>query len=156
RGDPTRDPPPPAGFGNCRVCAYFLAGTAQLCFSCASARMLSPAMDCCDVCNQTLVAAGVCSNPMCNSPDRRFEWIVAIAMKTGELEKAIWALKGGKWGWGIIFARVVLGFLRRYPGVVKNVDMIVPMPAYLTPGQDRKYVDHAGWVIEQAMDQDDS
>lgn len=118
--------------------------------------MEPPSVDHCPVCGQTLNRpGGTCSNWLCNAPDRQFDKALAIAMKNGPLENAILSHKNGKWGWGIVFARVVLGYLYQYPEVTQRMDLIAPMPSYLAPGIARRGNDHAGWVIEQAMEQDD-
>ncbi len=75
-------------------------------------------------------------------------------MKSGELERLIWRVKGGKWAWGYVFARVVLGFLYDNPSLVHGVDAIIPMPAFLPGGVDPR-TDHARWVVCQAIEQDD-
>lgn len=78
-------------------------------------------------------------------------------MKTGALDTAIKAHKySGQWGWGIIFARVLLGYLARDPRAA-GADLIIPMPSRpLPPGiTTRKGHDHAGWIIESAATQDD-
>jgi hypothetical protein len=76
-------------------------------------------------------------------------------MKTGELDRAINRLKAGQWGWGYIFARVVLGFLYDSDGITSAIDAIIPTPAYLPEGTPVKGNDHARWVIEQAAEQDE-
>jgi predicted amidophosphoribosyltransferase len=76
-------------------------------------------------------------------------------MKTGELDAAIQIHKyQGRWGWGIIFARVLLGYLDRNP-VMNIADLIIPMPSFNPNGLPRQGNDHTGWVIESAIDQDD-
>jgi phosphoribosylpyrophosphate synthetase len=110
----------------------------------------------CQVCSQRLTSPGAyCSNPLCNSPDRAFDWATAIAMKTGELEKAVWASKDGSYGWGIIFSRIVLGYLYANPKAVQGLGAIIPTPTYLPPGTDPR-MDHTRWVIQQAAEQDET
>jgi predicted amidophosphoribosyltransferase len=76
-------------------------------------------------------------------------------MKTGSLDRAIKEHKyDGRWGWGIIFARVLLGYLQQ-DRTVAGADLIIPMPMYSPANRERKGNDHAGWVIECAIDQDD-
>ncbi|MEO6087305.1 MAG: phosphoribosyltransferase family protein [Umezawaea sp.] len=77
-------------------------------------------------------------------------------MKTGPLDMAIKQHKyGGKWGWGVIFARVLLGHLAR-DRELAAADLIIPMPSVpLAPGVPRAGNDHSGWIIESAMHQDD-
>jgi predicted amidophosphoribosyltransferase len=76
-------------------------------------------------------------------------------MKTGPLDRAIKEHKyESRWGWGIIFARVLLGYLQQ-DRTASGADLIIPMPTYGPVGQTRKGADHAGWVIECAIDQDE-
>lgn len=76
-------------------------------------------------------------------------------MKTGELQDAIRrAKKKGRYGWGYVFARVVLGYLYSHQEILSGLDAIIPMPAYLEPGTDQR-TDHARWVIQQAIEQDE-
>lgn len=78
-------------------------------------------------------------------------------MKTGPLDQAIKAHKyKQKWGWGIIFARVLLGHLARDPAAA-SADLIIPMPSEpMPPGvTSRKGIDHSGWVVESAAQQDE-
>jgi predicted amidophosphoribosyltransferase len=64
-------------------------------------------------------------------------------------------VKAGKWAWGYIFSRVVLGYLYDNPWLTDDIDAIIPMPAHIEAGQDPRRADHAGWVIQQAAEQDD-
>jgi predicted amidophosphoribosyltransferase len=146
--------PEPAGFGNCKVCAYRDVGPPATCYGCAKRTMTPVADHCCEICGQAVPVGEVCRNQLCRPHAQRFfsgAW--AIAMKTGPLEAAIYALKDGKVGWGIIFARVVLEEARRLADIM-DIGHIIPSPAFLAPGVSRRGNDHAGWVIEQAADQD--
>jgi predicted amidophosphoribosyltransferase len=147
--------PEPAGFGNCKKCIYFTTGPAHVCQKCAARTLQPPEPYFCVTCGQSYeVELDVCVNPMCRSPERVFAFNRAIAMKTGPLEQAIWDLKfKGRWGWGIIFARVLLGYLD-VDSSVGDVDLVIPMPMYNPDGRPSKGFDHAGWVIENAIDQD--
>lgn len=148
--------PEPAGFGNCGRCAYFQAGPPLICQQCAAQTLQPAAPYYCSVCGQALPSAqSNCRNSWCTSPDRAFAFNRAIAMKTGPLDDAIKAHKyDGRWGWGIIFARVLLGYLQQDP-TIRRADLIIPMPMYNPAATERKGNDHAGWVIECAIDQDD-
>lgn len=71
-------------------------------------------------------------------------------MKTRVLDTAINRHKyHGKLGWGIIFARVLLGYLQTHPEVGDDADLTIPMPA-VDP-----YDDHAARVIQRAIDRDE-
>lgn len=154
----TYELPATAGFGNCGRCAYFASGPPQVCQRCAAATLQPAAPYYCTVCGQRIATAqGVCSNRLCSDPGRYFEFNHAIAMKTGALDRAIKDHKyDQRWGWGIIFARVLLGHLAHDPAVA-TADLIIPMPAApLPPGTtSRKEIDHSGWVVESAAAQDD-
>lgn len=148
--------PEPAGFGNCRKCAYAETGPVQVCYSCAKTAMQLPSKNRCYVCDQALTSPREkCSNRLCNSSDRYFEWVLTIAMKTGPLEEAIWRVKNGRWAWGYVFARVVLGALYDNPQIVEGIDAIIPAPAYMEDGSDPR-TNHTWWVIKQAMEQDET
>jgi predicted amidophosphoribosyltransferase len=56
-------------------------------------------------------------------------------------------------GWGVIFARVLLGYLA-HDRELATADLIIPMPSSPLPaGTPRKGNDHTGWVIESAIEQ---
>ncbi|WP_073837794.1 ComF family protein [Micromonospora sp. CB01531] len=150
------DGPDPAGFGNCRGCAYVETGPIRVCYECASATLQTPAEHRCTICDQALAGPDEqCSNALCTDPDRAFEFTAVIAMKTGALERMIWRVKDGKWAWGYVFSRVVLGYLYAHPELVRRVDAIIPTPALLPAGADPR-TDHAKFVIQQAKDQDEA
>lgn len=150
--------PEPAGFGNCPTCAYVAVGPPRICQECAAATLEPASPFYCSVCGQRLdTEQDRCGNRLCSDPNRYFEFNHAIAMKTGELDRAIKRHKyNGKAGWGIIFARVLLGHLARDPAITAT-DLIIPMPSQpLPPGvTSRRGRDHSGWVIESAAEQDD-
>jgi len=76
-------------------------------------------------------------------------------MKTGALEQAIltWKNDKHKWGWGLIFSRVVLGFLYDNIDCAKLFDSIIPSPNFHQSGQVTPE-DHTAYVIDQAAQQD--
>ncbi|UVS79422.1 ComF family protein [Actinokineospora sp. UTMC 2448] len=154
--DPFQLPETP-GLGNCGSCKYFASGPPWVCQMCAS-WTLEPAMPFfCGVCGQQLLTeTAQCSNPLCTSPHRQFEFNRAIAMKTGVLDRGVRAHKYDRvTGWGTIFARVLLGYLDSHPDVAA-ADLIIPMPAAPLPSgaTSRMGIDHSGWVIESAAIQD--
>src|SRR6187401_2599508 len=119
---PHFDPKPePAGFGNCRKCAYLETGTPAICLACARQKLEPSPPNHCHVCGLELVLFGDCGNPMCNWPfpeERKFARAHVIAMRTGILEKAINRYKFvDKKGWAIIFGRVIAGFLAEHSGI---------------------------------------
>jgi predicted amidophosphoribosyltransferase len=151
------DLPPTPGFGACAQCVFRFTGPLATCFGCASQTLVPPSFGCCDVCNQTIPAgATTCLNSLCHSPDRQFVGSAAIAMKTGALQEAIYNLKyRQRSGWGLIFARVVLGYLYDRLDWTRSFDMIIPSPTYLPPGAAASD-DHTGWVIRSAAAQDEA
>lgn len=134
------------------------SGPPVVCQQCAASTFQTAAPFSCPVCGQQLNApTDVCVNALCSQPGLRyFEFNHAIAMKTGELDTAVKRHKyGQKWGWGVIFARVLLGHLARDQDL-GAADLIIPMPGLsrpevgATPGWD-----HVGHVIESAIEQAD-
>lgn len=139
-----RTSPEPAGFGKCRVCPYLTAGTASICYECASKTLEMVAGSRCGVCDRSLAEGEECRNAVCNWDDRYFGVAWAIARKTGALDKAIKALKyNGKTGWATIFGRVLVGYLDSQEDAFADVDLIVPSPGF----GDRR---HTELVIEAA------
>jgi predicted amidophosphoribosyltransferase len=148
---PSPRQPEPAGFGNCGVCAYAEGGPLSVCFRCARATIEPLARRRCMVCDQATGPDGRCGNPLCNRSleVRGWNYIYAIAMKTGQLDRAIKAYKyEGKWGWGWIFGRVAVGYLRASEDVFREFDMIIPSPTYV--GTDGRSRDHTGEVLQRA------
>lgn len=147
--------PQPAGFGNCGVCAYVLGGTPEICFSCASQATEAPGDDRCRVCDQHTgpgLMGDVCSNFWCKEPvERRFFDIVwAIAMRHGELERAINRYKfHDMTGWAVVFGRILVGYLDEYEATFERYDLIVPSPTFVGPGARRQW-DHIGRIVEKA------
>lgn len=76
-------------------------------------------------------------------------------MKSGALERAIHAYKfNDKWGWGIIFARVLNGYLYENEGLLSDDAIIIPSPGFHEADADPHY-DHTAWVIHWAQEEDD-
>ncbi|MCW2879417.1 MAG: ComF family protein [Sphaerisporangium sp.] len=150
------DGPPPTGFGSCGECPYLQAGHVRICHECASESFQPPDEPNCRICRQALRdGEHACSNRLCNDQQRAFEWTAVVGVKAGRLEQGVLRLKDGAYGWGMIFARIVLGHLYTHPELVNQVDAIIPMPAYLEPHQARQGADHTGYVIERAILEDD-
>ena len=92
---------------------------------------------------------------MCNRDigERGFAFIYAIAMKTGVLDHAVKAYKyDSRWGWGLIFGRVVIGYLNANDNVFRGFDLIIPSPTYIAP--DRRKTDHTADVLRRAQVED--
>jgi len=70
-------------------------------------------------------------------------------MRTGELREAINRYKyEGRWGWALIFGRVMAGFLEEQAALFRQFDIITASPTYVGP--DGRSFDHTRRVLEQA------
>ena len=150
--DISRLDPQPAGFGQCGVCPYRDVGSAAVCFACASQRMQALPAQRCMTCDQALPASGTCSNYWCRRPasERHFQFIYAIAMRSGYLESAINAYKySQRKGWASIFGRVLVGYLDDMDDAFTTYDLIVASPTYTAPRARRSW-DHIGLILDRA------
>ncbi len=154
-------PPDPPGFAACRTCPYVTTGPIATCYECASERIRQPSEPNCPICHQRLDAPGaICMNSLCRSPSRRFEGTVVIGVKSGELERTIHELKfrtewEGRWGWCVIHARIMLGYLYAHPAALANVDAIIPNPGTPATRKGMTSRDYIATTIEEAVKQDD-
>jgi predicted amidophosphoribosyltransferase len=89
----------------------------------------------CEVCSQTLAAQGAqCWNRICGwSPSRRFFTRVdALALYAAPLEQTIkeykYGLRDGSQGWGVIFGRLIVGWLEANEDLVADIDLIIGNP----------------------------
>jgi predicted amidophosphoribosyltransferase len=90
-----------------------------------------------------------CHNPVCNWPDRQFEWNYAVALKDGPLEQAIYRYKfDDVRAWAAIFGRVHLGFLDLNRQIFGSFDLMVASPTFV--GRGGRSFDHTRAVVEQA------
>jgi predicted amidophosphoribosyltransferase len=118
------DQPVPAGFPDCRRCAYFRAGPAGVCLACASRSLDRPGPDACPLCSQRLDHDGRCRNELCRRPGRRIGRIHAIGYQSGSLRQAINDYKyRGKRSWSVLFGRLLLAWLEEHvtgepPGLI--------------------------------------
>jgi len=143
-------PVKPAGFGHCAVCAYRETGTPALCFTCARERLERLSATKCKICDRPLSAGETCSNPICSSGDRQFQWNYAVAMRSGHLQNAINSYKyQDKKEWAQIFARVLVGFLDEEAKTFSQFNLIVASPSYLSQVDGRVW-DHTRRVTELA------
>ena len=141
---------PPAGFAACADCAYRETGSAAFCFACASEHTEAPAAGSCDVCELPLLADGKCGNPLCSWTDRYFTRVRAISMRTGEMEQAIARYKyDGKWGWAMIFGRILVGYLNAHAGEFDGYDAVMSSPTYFGPDAERSF-DHTKLIVKAA------
>ncbi len=141
---------PPAGFAACASCAYRDTGTAAICFACASEHTEGPAAGACEVCELPLTADGRCGNPICSWKDRYFTRVRAISMRTGAIEQAIVRYKyDRKWGWAMIFGRILVGYLEEHAGDFEGYDAITPSPTYRGADAERDF-DHTELIVKAA------
>jgi predicted amidophosphoribosyltransferase len=147
--------PETAGFGNCPECAYVSTGTASICFRCASETIEPLSAARCMTCDGRLsTTSGECGNPLCNrSADLRgWEYIYAISMRSGALEKVISRYKyDDVKGWAWIFGRVLAGYLESLLFIDPSPDpwdLIIPMPTYV--GDGGRDIDHIDLIVERA------
>jgi predicted amidophosphoribosyltransferase len=144
-----------AQFGNCKDCVYLQAGYPLLCSGCA-ARTLEPLAATearCPVCDHPYkTPGGDCLNGPCNmgAANRGFTWNWSIAMRTGVLRQRIDDYKfHDRKGWGLIFGRILVGFLETHRDTFGSMDLLIPSPTYLGQGADRAW-DHIGRIVEMA------
>lgn len=145
--------PERARFGDCPSCAYVTTGSAEFCFNCSRESIEHVASSRCVTCDQKLPASGACGNPLCNrSIDRRgWEFIWAIAMRSGSLKNTITAYKyDNVKGWAWIFGRILVGYLERKDQTFEEFDVIIPMPTYVGPEPEARSWDHVATIIERA------
>jgi len=138
------------GFGECRSCLFNESGWAELCFACAQRTMEPLAVERCGVCDRPFAAdESTCGNVLCNRDDRWFSWNFAISMRTGQLKTAIDRYKyQGRWGWALIFGRVVAGFLEERAVLFRQFGVITASPTLVGAGGHS--FDHTRRVLTQA------
>lgn len=109
-------------------------GPARICVRCAGASLDPIAPLSCPVCRQKLRGSGSCPNWLCTDAGRRIEGIDAIAYFSGQLKQKILRYKyEEKWGWSLIFGRLVLGWLDAN-AAADPPDLIVANPGFSAPG----------------------
>lgn len=141
---------PPADrhdFPNCRGCPYVNPGQWTICVPCA-AEQLSSIQDPCPICAQER-RHGHCHNRLCTRPasSRHFEGITAITLHNDPLVDVMHRFKyRDKTGWGMIFARLLIGHLYETWDPA-DVDLIIANPP--NPGRN-----HTTLVIEHAATYD--
>lgn len=150
--DLSRLNPLPAGFGQCGKCAYRDTGTPAICFACFRQRCRADTRKGCRACGSLDLYDGDCGNPLCNN----FRWYdtnYTISYREGVLENRMNAYKfQGSRGWGLIFARALLGFLDEHWVEFLDYDLFVASPAFIPVGSGD--FDHTRFVIETAAQMD--
>jgi hypothetical protein len=124
------------GFGECQHCPFNTSGPAELCYACARQTMEPLADVRCMVCDRPFSGEDTtCRNPLCNRSSRSFHWNYAIAMRSGQLERAINRYKyRDRRGWALVFGRVLSGFLEEEAEVFRRFDVITASPTYTARG----------------------
>ena len=134
-------------FPDCRGCPYVNPGQWTICVPCA-AEQLSLIKDPCPICAQER-RGKPCLNRLCAAPAsrRQFEGITAITLHNAPLVEVMRRFKySGRTGWGMIFARLLIGHLYE-TWDPEDVDLILANP----PSPDRN---HTALVIEHAATYD--
>jgi predicted amidophosphoribosyltransferase len=127
-------------------------GPARICVRCASASLDPIAGLSCPVCRQRLRGSGSCPNWLCTDAGRRIEGIDAIAYFSGQLKQKILRYKyEGKWGWSLIFGRLVLGWLDAN-AAADPPGLIVANPGFASP--DVSGFGHVERIIRSAAHSD--
>jgi predicted amidophosphoribosyltransferase len=105
----------------------------------------------CKVCDLELEAGqSECWNRVCGMPDRGFAWNFAIAVRSGDFERALNNYKfSGHREWAAIFGRILVGFLDGNAAVFKGIDLIVSSPTYTKLGARRSW-DHTQAILVAA------
>jgi predicted amidophosphoribosyltransferase len=126
-------------------------GTVQICYRCASEEMADLPTPRCMICDSSLEEDGRCRNKVCNWSEtvRGFDVVYAISMNTGRLRNAIHRYKyRDRYGWRLIFGRVLAGYLEENDGVFEDYNAIIPAPTFVGPeGRPR---DHIAEILEWA------
>ncbi|GAA3882731.1 hypothetical protein GCM10023084_39550 [Streptomyces lacrimifluminis] len=127
-------------FPQCRRCAYRFTGTTQVCAECAASAVRPLAEHHCAVCGQTLAVPGAkCWNKICgwDADTRFFTRVDALALYAFPLEQTIkeykYALQDGSQGWGVIFGRLIVGYLEANQSMFADIDLILGNPT--APGR---------------------
>jgi predicted amidophosphoribosyltransferase len=150
----TADLPQPLGFPRCPTCAYVYIGTPAVCAACAAGTMRPLAEHHCGLCSQSLSAAGAsCRNPICGwAPHiRHFTRVDAVALFAYPLEQTIKLFKyDGKAGWGVIFGRLIVGWLNDHREEMADIDLIIGNPS----APDRAPLQHVETIMAAAHAED--
>jgi predicted amidophosphoribosyltransferase len=141
---------PPAGFPQCATCPYARTGPARICVACAGKTLEPVSSSACPVCSQALDDNEICRNSLCWDNNRRISKVYAVTYHSGALKKVIHRYKyDGAYGWGLIFGRLVIGWLEAHAPAV-SPDLIVANPTYAAEGR----FEHTEFVIRNAANED--
>lgn len=144
-------------FPQCRRCAYRFNGTTHLCAECADSALRPLAAHRCSVCSQTLTGPGAkCWNKICDwdAGTRFFTRVDALALYASPLERTIkefkYGLQDGSQGWGVIFGRLIVGYLEANQESFADIDLIIGNPT--APG--RAPLQHIEMMMKTAHAED--
>lgn len=119
---------------------------------CAGQTLEAIAPRSCPICSQRLEGDSPCRNALCTDSRRRIERISAIAYHSGALQAKIHNYKyDGVAGWGLIFARLIVGWLEAN-AMWDRPDLIVANPTYVDSANPR--IGHIEAIIAAAAIQD--
>lgn len=137
----------PAGFGACARCRFAASGSAAVCSRCAAA-----------VLGRGPSIAGPADRhaspwqPPHADAQRRLADVWAAASYAPLLAQAIHRYKeGGRRGWALVFARLLLARLDELGDRARAYDLIVASPTFV--GVGGRSFDHTGLVLESAQRQ---
>lgn len=143
---------PPLGFPNCPACPYLIHGASSTCIDCALSTIPPLTGRRCPICAQ-LVDQSTCRNKICTkpAPQRGFTSVAAISVDSDPLREKVRQFKyDGKYGWGSIFGRLILGWLDRNAHSASSYTHILANPSYL----DRKPYRHIELMLRSASIED--
>jgi len=140
----------PPGFPNCGTCQYAFGGAAAICIGCALATVPQLTGTRCPVCAQEIDATG-CRNRICQQRSRGFGTVSAISVDSAPLDEKLRLFKyDGRWAWGGIFGRLVLGWLNQHAPQTSRYTHILANPSFT----QRQPYQHIEMVLQYALTED--
>lgn len=144
--------PPPAGFPQCRSCAYLVTGAPATCFACATAGGPPPAERTCEVCDEPLVGDQPCRNTVCRFDDREVSRIYAVTERSEDAWDAICRYKYDEdQRWAEVLARLVVGYLDDQREQMRRFDLVTTGALYVGPRAKRLW-DHLRLIQDAARE----
>lgn len=136
-------PPGRRNFPECPQCPYLHQSLVSVCADCASEQLAS-ITDPCPICSQQLQGTQ-CRNALCTgrAGDIHIESITAITLYKEPLKEVMERYKyHNKYGWAVIFARLLVGYLsadRRF----ERIGLVMGNPSNPGRGHIRAVMGHA-------------